>query len=250
MIDSLYIAWKYLAFYRWRTATLVAAITLIAVLPLTLEVLLNESERQLLSRAASTPLLLGAKGSSLDLVMNSLYFDDEVPETISMAADEEVLATELAAPIPLYVRFEARGFPIVGTTLDYFDFRKLSLGQGRPLAMLGECVVGATVAQRLGLVPKNQPTQRFAQMFWNNLNKKGRVNELKLGLSLYFMNGFGEGVKTSLKMKDIGLGMLKTKRMTINEAFGGHGVKDLSGFQKIMNKAHELEDARIQKGGN
>ena len=108
----------------------------------------------------------------------------------------------------------------------------------------------AHYAQRLGLVPKNQPTQRFAQMFWNNLNKKGRVNELKLGLSLYFMNGFGEGVKTSLKMKDIGLGMLKTKRMTINEAFGGHGVKDLSGFQKIMNKAHELEDARIQKGGN
>ena len=108
----------------------------------------------------------------------------------------------------------------------------------------------AHYAQRLGLVPKSQPTQRFAQMFWNNLNKKGRVNELKLGLSLYFMNGFGEGVKTSLKMKDIGLGMLKTKRMAVNEAFGGHGVKDLSGFQKIMKKALELEDARIQKSGN
>ena len=108
----------------------------------------------------------------------------------------------------------------------------------------------AHYAQRLGLVPKNQPTQRFAQMFWQNLNKKGRVNELKLGLSLYFMNGFGEGVKTSLKMKDIGLGMLKTKRMAVTEAFGGHGVKDLSGFQKIMKKAHELEDARIQKSGN
>ncbi len=108
----------------------------------------------------------------------------------------------------------------------------------------------AHYAQRLGLVPKNQPTQKFAQKFWQNLNKKGRVNELKLGLSLYFMNGFGEGVKTSLKMKDIGLGMLKTKRMAVNEAFGGHGVKDLSGFQKIMKKAHELEDARIQKSGN
>jgi len=108
----------------------------------------------------------------------------------------------------------------------------------------------AHYAQRLGLVPKNQPTQKFPQKFWQNLNKKGRVNELKLGLSLYFMNGFGEGVKTSLKMKDIGLGMLKTKRMAVNEAFGGHGVKDLSGFQKIMKKAHELEDARIQKSGN
>jgi quinone-modifying oxidoreductase subunit QmoC len=108
----------------------------------------------------------------------------------------------------------------------------------------------AHYAQRLGLVPKNQPTQKFAKLFWQNLNKKGRVNELKLGLSLYFMNGFGEGVKTSLKMKNIGLGMLKTKRMAVSEAFGGHGVKDLSGFQKIIKKAHELEDARIQKSGN
>lgn len=153
MMDSLYIAWKYLGFYRWRTTTLVAAITLIAVLPLTLEVLLNESERQLLSRAEVTPLVLGTKGSSLDLVMNSLYFDDEVPGLISMVADEEIMNTELAAPIPLYVRFQARGFPIVGTTLDYYDFRQLALAQGRRLAMLGECVIGAAVAERLGLAP-------------------------------------------------------------------------------------------------
>ena len=153
MIDSLNIAWKYLGFYRWRTLTLVAAITLIAVLPLILEVLLTESERQLLSRAETTPLVLGAKGSSLDLVMNSLYFDDEVPETISMAADAELMASDLAVPIALYIRFRARGFPIVGTTLDYFDFRRLTLAQGRPFALLGECVIGTAVAERLGLAP-------------------------------------------------------------------------------------------------
>lgn len=153
MMNSFYIAWKYMAFYRWRTATLVSAITLIAVLPLSLEVLLNESERQLLSRAASTPLVLGARGSSLDLVMNSLYFDDEVPELISMQAVDKLLASELAEPVPLYTRFNARGFPIVGTTIDYFDFRGLNVTQGRQLAMLGECVLGAAVAESLGLKP-------------------------------------------------------------------------------------------------
>jgi putative ABC transport system permease protein len=124
---------------------------LIAVLPLTLQVLLSESERQLLSRADSTPLVLGAKGSSLDLVMNSLYFDDQVPELISMQADVDVLDSELATAIPLYVRFRARGFPVVGTSLDYFDFRKLDIAEGRQLALLGECVVGAAVAKQLGL---------------------------------------------------------------------------------------------------
>ncbi len=151
MIDSLYIAWKYLGFNRLRMATIVACVTLIAVLPLTLEVLLAESQRQLLSRAASTPLVLGAKGSALDLVMNGLYFDDEVPELISMAAVDAVDETGLALPIPLYVRFKARRFPIVGTTLDYFDFRALHVSEGRQMAMLGDAVIGADVAESLGI---------------------------------------------------------------------------------------------------
>ena len=118
MMDSLYIAWRYVTFNKVRSATLIACVTLIAVLPLTLEFLLAESERQLLSRAESTPLLLGARGSSLDLVMNGLYFDDQVPERVSMAAINALEDSGLALPIPLYVRFNARRFPIVGTTVD------------------------------------------------------------------------------------------------------------------------------------
>jgi putative ABC transport system permease protein len=55
----------------------------------------------------------------------------------------------LAEPIPLYVRFRTRGHPIVGTTLEYFDFRGLRLATGRHMAVLGECVVGARVAASL-----------------------------------------------------------------------------------------------------
>jgi putative ABC transport system permease protein len=151
MIDSLYIAWRYVTFNKGRSATLVACVTLIAILPLALELLLDESERQLLARAESTPLVLGAKGSALDLVMNGLYFDDEVPELISLAAVDEIEDSGLALPIPLYVRFQARRFPIVGTTLDYFDFRDLKIAQGRQVALLGETVIGAEVVDRLGL---------------------------------------------------------------------------------------------------
>jgi putative ABC transport system permease protein len=118
-----------------------------------LQLLLGESERQLLSRASSTPLVIGARGSSLDLVMNSLYFGDEVPELIDMGAAERVWDSDLAVAIPLYVRFKARGFPVVGTTLDYFDFKGLKVAQGRMLALLGDCVVGAEVAEKLGLRP-------------------------------------------------------------------------------------------------
>ncbi len=153
MFDSLYIAWKYVRFNKFKSVILVTCITLIALLPLSLELLLNESEKQLMARAKSTPLLVGAKGSALDLAMNSLYFDDEIPELVAMDEVNYVNETQLAMPIPLYVRFKARGYPVVGTTLDYFDYRNLELASGNSLAILGECVLGATVADQLGLKP-------------------------------------------------------------------------------------------------
>jgi putative ABC transport system permease protein len=61
--------------------------------------------------------------------------------------------TDLAYSIPLYVRFRARGFPIIGTTLDYFEFRGLEVEKGEALAILGECVIGSDVAGQLGLKP-------------------------------------------------------------------------------------------------
>jgi putative ABC transport system permease protein len=153
MMDSIYVAWQYIRYNKVKTAVLVACITLIAVLPLALQQLLSESERQLLSRSVTTPLVIGAKGSSLDLVINTLYFSDEVPELVSMAAAKRAAETDLALPIPMCIRFKARDNPIVGTTLDYFDFRGLKIESGRQMAVLGECVLGAKVARELNLKP-------------------------------------------------------------------------------------------------
>jgi putative ABC transport system permease protein len=153
VIDSLYIAWKYVCFNKIKTATLIACITLIAFLPLALQLLLDESEQQLMSRAVSTPLIAGVKGSALDLVMNTLYFVDEVPELMTMADVDRIEDSNLALPIPIHAKFQARGYPIVGTTMDYFDFRGLKIANGRSLAIVGEAVLGATVANELELKP-------------------------------------------------------------------------------------------------
>ncbi len=146
MIDRFYLAWRYVVFNRIKTITLVLSISLVSFLPFALKLLLQESEQQLMSRASNTPLLVGAKGNSLDLVMNSLYFAKEKPEFINMKAIDKILDSYLASPIPLYTRFQAREYPIVGTSLDYFDFRQHKIEQGRAFAMLGECVIGKGVA--------------------------------------------------------------------------------------------------------
>lgn len=151
MRGTLYLAWRYLAFHRVKTVILVAAITLIVFLPVGLRVIVNQSSRQLTVRAEATPLVIGAKGSPTELTLNTLYFSSEVPARTTHAAAADVSATGLASAIPMYVRFRVRGQPIVGTTLEYFEFRALSLAAGRQLAVLGEAVLGSRAAERLGV---------------------------------------------------------------------------------------------------
>ena len=153
MKSSLFLAARYLAHHRWRSATLIACVTVLATLPLALEVLRAAGQRQLLARAVDTPLVAGERAGGIDLVMNSLYFTGDPPEFVSMDLVERIEDSVLAQAIPLYVRFQARGFPVVGTSLDYFEFRELRIADGRAFAMLGECVIGAEAARSLSLRP-------------------------------------------------------------------------------------------------
>ncbi len=153
MRDVLYLAWRYLAHHRLKTAILIASIALIVYLPVGLNVLVSQSAAQLTARAESTPLLVGAKGSPLELVLNSLYFESETPATSTHAEAERIAASGLADPVPLYVRFRSRSHPIVGTSLEYFPLRGLRMAAGRAMALLGECVLGAEAARALGAAP-------------------------------------------------------------------------------------------------
>lgn len=153
MNGTLYLAARYLAYHRFKSLVLIVVIGLIVYLPLGLKSLLESGATQLTSRAETTPLLIGAKGSPLELVMNALYFTSDPPPQLSYSEVQRLVQSDLAEPIPLYVRFRARGFSIVGTSLEYFDFRDLALGRGRWMTVIGECVLGAEVARKLGLAP-------------------------------------------------------------------------------------------------
>jgi putative ABC transport system permease protein len=151
--DILYMAWRYLG-YNWiKTVILLFSITLIIYLPIGLKVVVEESSDSLSARAEATPLIIGAKGSPLELVLNTLYFESAMPAAIPYRESQRLGNYALATAIPLYARFRVGKHAIVGTTLDYFDFRGLAIAEGRQFAMLGECVVGATAARRLQVGP-------------------------------------------------------------------------------------------------
>lgn len=153
MRHDFYLAWRYLRHHKTRTSILIACMGLLALLPLGLHTLLQEGERQLTERAAATPLLLGTRGSALDLSLNALYFTQAAASSLTMGDADRIAATGWADPLPIYMRFRVRGQPLVGATLDYFDFRGLKPARGRMLATLGECVLGAEAARALGLNP-------------------------------------------------------------------------------------------------
>ncbi len=151
MRQSFYLAYKYIAFHKTRSMVLIFSIGIIIYLPNGLKKLINESETQMVKRAKSTPLIIGAKGSSTDLVINALYFQQEKTESITMKILNKVNAAGFGYAIPILSMFTARDFPIVGTDPDYFNFRELSIGAGRWMSFVGECVIGRSVADKLDI---------------------------------------------------------------------------------------------------
>jgi putative ABC transport system permease protein len=117
-------------------------------------------------------MIVGAKGSPLQLVLNSVYFISKPIENISWATYQDFLpaarrpdgvdgkfAASTRTAVPICMGDYFRSFRVVGTNADFFD--RLTCGDGRPFrfgsgsnfrdADFFGGVLGATVATNLGL---------------------------------------------------------------------------------------------------
>jgi len=153
MKHVLVLALRYLRFNKIKTVILVFSIAVAVFLPLAVNLLVRDYQRDLLARANATPLVAGAPGSRLDLVLHALYFRGKSTHDLAMADVSAINGSGLAMGLPILNKHEARGLPIVGTSLEYFDFRGLRVVDGTGITRLGDCLLGATAATRLGLRP-------------------------------------------------------------------------------------------------
>lgn len=162
---AFHLAARYVLRHRLQSLLLAGALGLVFALPLCLRVLIDHAQRELRSRAAVTPQIIGARGSALDLMMTALYFKRENLSPLPFGVLGELRRNSSLAAIPLQVRFQAQETPIVGTELEYFAFRGLRIVSGKTLGRLGDCVVGANVAKKRDLHPGghvfSSPEQAF-----------------------------------------------------------------------------------------
>lgn len=155
----LVIAWRNLLAKPVQSAlTVLIVATTIAML--TLVTLLSAGTHDGLVRATEPfDLIIGAKGSPNQLVLNTVFLQDVPIGNISHEIYEEMAVNPLvASAIPLAFGDNYKGYTIVGSGSDIFQHQSkagqeewLQLAAGRPFTVPFEAVVGAKTAQKLGL---------------------------------------------------------------------------------------------------
>lgn len=134
-------------------AGLTVALTALAV---ALAALLASFSSQLADRlerdAAGIDLVVGAKGSPLQLVLAGVYHLDVPPGNIPWSAIGDLRTNPLVRRVvPLALGDSCQGLRIVGTDAGFLDLYGARLAAGRSFEEPMEAVLGAEAARRLGL---------------------------------------------------------------------------------------------------
>jgi putative ABC transport system permease protein len=101
---------------------------------------------------AGIDVVVGAKGSPMQLILSGVFQLDVPTGNIPLAAVKALQTNPLVAQlIPISMGDSFRGFRIVGTTLDYVSHYDAKLAQGVLWKAPMQAVLGARVAQQSGL---------------------------------------------------------------------------------------------------
>lgn len=97
-------------------------------------------------------MVLGAKGSPLQLILSSIYQLDAPTGNIPLAEAERLTRNPMIkAAIPLSMGDSYQSFRIVGTNKKYLDHFDATVAQGKLFGKPLECVVGSRAAEITGL---------------------------------------------------------------------------------------------------
>ena len=145
---------------RFVLALVVASIALSSFLLMGIERIRQDVRENFAQAVSGTDLIVGARTGPVQLLLYSVFRIGNATNNIRWSSVQALAQHRAVAwMVPLSLGDSHRGFPVLGTTGDYFrhfkhgDKQPLRLAQGQAFAGLYEVVLGAEVARRLNYGP-------------------------------------------------------------------------------------------------
>lgn len=115
-------------------------------------ILQSQFENQFTKNIEGVDMVIGAKGSPLQLILSAVYHVDAPTGNIKYAEAQQWMQHPFVGKaIPLAYGDSYRGYSIVGTNKDYLDKYKASLETGKMFEKDFEVVIGSALAHKLQL---------------------------------------------------------------------------------------------------
>ncbi len=155
-MKTLFFAWRYL-WSRPLGAALNVLLLSLGLASITFLLLVGFQLNKAFERdLAGIDLVVGAKGSPMQLILSGVFHLDVPPGNVKLSAVKALEKNPLiASVIPISLGDNLRGFRIVGTSHAYAEHYGATLAQGRLWEAPMQAVLGASVAHQLGLAPGN-----------------------------------------------------------------------------------------------
>jgi len=151
-MNTLGLAWRYV-WSRPLSAVLNVLLLGLGLASITFLLLVaSQLERAFQRDLAGIDVVVGAKGSPMQLILSGVLHLDVAPGNVPLAAVNALKNNPLVAEvIPISLGDNFQGYRIVGTSLAYPQLYGVTLADGRMWDAPMQVVLGATVARKLGL---------------------------------------------------------------------------------------------------
>lgn len=151
-MNLLTLSWKYLRFRPLATGLNVILLAFGLAIITVLLLVQHQFEQKMTRDAAGIDLVVGAKGSPLQLILSSVYHIDFPTGNIKMEEAQRISRSRLVKQvIPLAMGDNVQGLRILGTNHDYLDLYAVKFAAGKVWDKPFEVTLGAESAQILGL---------------------------------------------------------------------------------------------------
>ena len=148
------LAWSYLAARPLLTALHIVMLATGVATMILLILFTAQTEERLERDARPVDLVVGAKGSPLQLILSSVLHVDVPTGNIPYAQARSLAQSPMiASATPISLGDSFRGFRIVGTDASFLDLYAARVASGRSFERPMEALLGAAVARRTGLAP-------------------------------------------------------------------------------------------------